>query len=302
MKKTKIVTHNGKAHRDEYLACCVIMFHAYRNGQLSYIERRMVGENDLQCPNTWVVDTGGRWDEDGLNFDHHQDDPAVAGLCAFDLVMMKIMGRRNCDTYRACSPWMKLTAVHDTSGTSSAAGAFGMDIKAYLATRSPIEKAMLSAFAETNIVHSESPLAYVMRETGRMVLLEAEEITADIPDKILLAPPPFYHAGVKVWDIRCAWGDDDHVSMALVNQAASVRSVDVVVGKNNRTGGVGVYRTAWASKKLDLSHIKEMPGVKFVHKNGFYAVITNEVSDTNISEMIKIAVEGVSGAVIDVTC
>lgn len=295
MKKTKIVTHSGKAHRDEYLACCVIMYDAYRRGQLTYIERRMCGESDLACKDTWVVDTGGEWNAASHNFDHHQDDPELTSVCSFDLVMRHILGVHAFDTFSACSPWVKLTALHDTAGGAVAASSMGIDTKTYIATRSPIEKAMLAAFSELSVIHPETPLAYCMRETGRIVVTEAEEVSVGMQERIAAAAPPFVVAGLRVWDVRSAWGENDHVSLASVNHAASTRSVDVIVGRNQRSGGSSLYRTAWATSKLNLNSIREMTGVKFVHKNGFYAVLTSEVGDAGIKEMIRLSVEGVSG-------
>lgn len=298
MKKTKIVTHSGKAHRDEYLACCVIMYDAYRRGQLTYIERRMCGENDLLCRDTWVVDTGGEWDADFLNFDHHQDDPDLSAVCSFDLVLRHVMGKSAFETFSAVSPWIKLTALHDTAGGAAAASALGIDTRTYVATRSPIEKAMLTAFSELAVVHPESPLSYCMRETGRIIIAEAEEISLGMADRIAAAAPPFVVAGLRVWDVRSAWGDNDHVSLAAVNHAASQRSVDVVVGRNQRSGGLSLYRTAWATAKMDLNHIRDMNGVKFVHKNGFYAVVSGEVGDAGLREMLQRSVVGVSGSIV----
>jgi hypothetical protein len=68
-----------------------------------------------------------------------------------------------------------------------------------------------------------------------------------------------------------------------------------VVGRNQRSGGTSLYRTSWATSKLNLSWVRDEVGVKFVHKNGFYAVIAGEVSDTALKDLIKLAVKGVSG-------
>jgi hypothetical protein len=228
-----------------------------------------------------------------LNFDHHQDAEEVKGVCAFDLVAKEIFGSRSFDVFRICNPWVKLTALHDTAGGASVASYFGIDSKSYAATRSPVEKAMLSSFGEMSVIHPESPLAICMRETGRIITAEAEEVFKGIPDRINTAPAPFLVAGIKVWDVRSAWGANDYVSTAVVNHAASTRSVDLVVGKNHRTGGVGLYRTSWATDKLDLSFLKGCTGVSFIHKNGFYAVITNEVTDADIINLIRKSVEGI---------
>jgi hypothetical protein len=289
MKKTRIVTHNGKAHRDEYLACCAIMFSEYRRGRLCFVERRMVSDSDLGCKGTWVVDTGNRWEPDLNNFDHHQPDPNLEGLCAFDLVMMKLLGEHAYESYRAVNPWMKLMAVHDTLGASEAATSSGMPLRSYLATRSPIEKMALARFGETQVLHVDSPQAICMRETGRMLICEAEEVATAGPDLIASAPPPFEHAGLRVWDVRHAWSGEDAVSTALVNQAASMLKVDIVVNRNSRTGAVGVYRQAWATDKVDLFKLNELPGVKFAHKNGFYAIITNDIPDVDLAILIAAA-------------
>lgn len=289
MRKTRIVTHNGKAHRDEYLACAVIMFSEYRQGRQTFIERRIAGSSDLNNKDTWVVDTGGAWNPELKNFDHHQQDPLLDGQCAFDLVLSEIIGREAYSTYRACSPWMKLTALHDTLGSAGAAQSMNIDIKSYSSTRSPLERAALAGFGEASVIHVESPIAIAMRETGRLITLEAEEFACATPERLSNAAPPFEHAGMKVWDLRSAWGEDDTVSIAMINHAASTRSVDVVVGRSSRGNGVSLYRQAWATHKLDLSKLQSIQGVKFVHKNGFYAILSSEVTDQDITDLLTLA-------------
>lgn len=53
---------------------------------------------------------------------------------------------------------------------------------------------------------------------------------------------------------------------------------------------MSLYRQAWATSKVDLAKLKDVPGVKFVHKNGFYAVVSSEVSDTDLAKMLAAAV------------
>jgi hypothetical protein len=278
MRKNKIVTHAGKAHRDEYLACCAIMFHAYREGKVSYVERRLAGDGDLRCKDTWVVDTGGEYSPYRRNFDHHQRD-APEGMCSLDMVLLEILGDQRYEAYRKFSPWLRLTAAHDNDGNQAAAQSLGLSNQSYYATRSPVEHCMLNAFAEVTVVHPESPLAANMREIGRFLLCEAEEITAGMEERLIASPAPFMHAGLRVWDVRSAWGSgSDSLTVAMVNQAASVRSVDLIVGRNNRTGGVSLYRTGWAGSKMDLSRLHEMEGISFAHKNGFYAIADSDVS------------------------
>jgi hypothetical protein len=299
MRKTRIVTHNGKAHRDEYLACAIIMFNEYRQGRQTFVERRIAGSSDLSNRDTWVVDTGGVWDPEMRNFDHHQNDPRLEGQCAFDLVLSDIIGADAYNTYRSCSPWMKMTALHDTLGSTGTAQAVGIDPKVYSSTRSPIERAALSGFGEASVIHVESPLAIAMRETGRLITLEAEEFACSTPERLAVSAPPFEHAGMRVWDLRSAWGEDDTVSMAMINHACSTRSVDVVVGKSNRGGGVSLYRQSWATSKLDLAKLANSVGVKFVHKNGFYAILNPDVTDSDITNLLSVASNSLEFAIVD---
>lgn len=291
MKKVKIVTHSGKAHRDEYLACCCVVFHEYTQGRLCSIERRMAGSSDLESNDVWVVDTGGRHDPGLLNFDHHQDDPQLEGMCALDLVLRFLLGPQPYASFRVVSPWLRLTALHDTKGVNAAAEESGISVKAYTSTRSPVEKAMLSLFSDLPVILPESSLMCVMRETGRILLTEASNITSEIPEALLSAPAPFVHAGLRVWDIRGVPLEADVVSMALVNQLSSAKAVDIVVSRNVGAGaGVRLYRQVWATEKLDLNLVVDHPGVRFVHKNGFYAILSNELSDADIMELLSASV------------
>lgn len=282
----KIVTHSSKAHRDEYLACCCAVWDEYRRGNLSVIERRVPGSSDLENPDTWVIDTGGRWEPELKNFDHHQPNPALATVCALDLVLKHLLDASAYVTYRTVSPWLRLTATHDTGGAAAAAAEAGMDIRAYMSTRSPIERATLLRFGELTVIHPESPIMCCMRETGRMLMNEAASVTTEVPEALTSAPAPFLHCGLRVWDIRSVRLDDSTAARAMVNQASAAKGVDVVVSFNVNTGAVGLYRQAWATPRMDLCQIASLDGVRFAHKNGFYAVIDGDLTDTQVMRLL----------------
>lgn len=104
---------------------------------------------------------------------------------------------------------------------------------------------------------------------------EAEEVTQQVPANLDVTPPPFEHAGMRVWDIRSAWVGEGEV--------------DVVIGRNSRAPGSCIYRQAWSTEKVDLFKLKDTLGVGFAHKNGLYAVVANEASDRAIMDMLSIA-------------
>lgn len=291
MKRIKIVTHHGRAHRDEYLACCAIIYHVYCKGHLAFIERRLPGESDLINKDTWVVDTGGVFDPDHKNFDHHQEAEETRGKCALDLVLEHLLPENQMRVFRATQTWLKVTAMHDNSSVAETANALRIPIPVYVSTRSPVERIMLNLFSELSLVHPESPLMHIMRETGRLLFAEAERLSDDLEGRLSSVPGPFQHAGLRVWDIRTAWKDaSDHVELALVNQAAAKRSVDIIIGRNSRHSTTGIYRTSIGTPKIDMTHLEGWPGVRFAHKNGFYVVVEPDTTDVQIMTMIGAAV------------
>jgi hypothetical protein len=292
MNRIKIVTHPGRAHRDEYLSCCAIIYHVYRSGNLAYIERRIPGDSDLANPDTWVIDTGGVHDPQRRNFDHHQEDETLSDKCALDLVLAELLPENQMKLFKITQSWLRVTALHDNSSVTETAAALRIPLQAYVSTRSPVEKAMLQMFSELVVIHPESPLYHVMRETGRLLFVEAERLSVDLEDRLSVVPAPFQHAGLRVWDIRQAWRDSsDHLELALVNQAASKRCVDVIIGRNMRQATTGMYRTHIGTAKLDMTRLKGMPGVRFFHKNGFYVVLEPDVTDTAIMALLSAAAE-----------
>ena len=76
-----ILTHPGSAHKDEFLACCVLLAE-----HPVPIERREPLPNDLADPAVAVVDVGHRHEPALNNFDHHQlakDHPPTCSLSLF---------------------------------------------------------------------------------------------------------------------------------------------------------------------------------------------------------------------------
>ncbi len=287
MRRVKIITHPGKAHRDEFLACAVAAFSIYRSGSTATIERRIAGDSDLDSSSVWVIDTGMRWDAQNLNFDHHQEDAQVEGRCALDLVLLHVLDQRAYDMFRLCNPWLRTTALHDNTGAVGAAKALGMDVKSYLGTRSPLEKAALARFGEHSVIHPGSQVMGELIDTGRVLVCEAETMRHFDEEVIPSLSLPFEHLGVRVWDVRAARLEDETISTAMLNHAAAGKSVDIVVSSSTRNANqVGLYRQPRASGRLDFSKLTGLPGVNFAHKNGFYAVLDG-ATDQSILDCIE---------------
>lgn len=284
-RKVRIVTHGGKAHRDEFLACCCAAWYEYREGATCHIERRLAMDTDLGSPDVWVIDTGGVFDGAMRNFDHHQDDPALSQECALTLVMRTLMPHSKYLAFCAVNPWLRTTAVHDSCGAARAAAALGIDMRTYNATRSPLERGMLTLFGEHNSIPGDGPLMRMMLDMGRMIFLEADEVHDIIPAKLAAAPPPAEHFGVRLWDIRSVTAEGLS-NTAVINAACAQRGVDLVITAGG-SGCYNLYRQPKADGKLNLFALEGRPGVRFTHRNGFYALIENSTEDTKLAGMIE---------------
>ena len=78
-----IVTHPGQAHRDEFLACCLLI----AAGEADCVERRDPTDGDLHNPLVIVLDQGKEHDPAMLNFDHHQLPRDAAPTCSVTLIL-----------------------------------------------------------------------------------------------------------------------------------------------------------------------------------------------------------------------
>ncbi len=70
----KIVTHNGGFHSDELFAIALLKKYVSKDLNIVRTRDRNELEEHTNDAKSWVIDVGGVWDEEKLNFDHHQSD------------------------------------------------------------------------------------------------------------------------------------------------------------------------------------------------------------------------------------
>ena len=78
----KIITHPGRAHKDDFLAICLLISRAP-----APILRGEPSPEDLADPTLAVIDVGGEHEPARMNFDHHQWSRDRAPTCALSLVL-----------------------------------------------------------------------------------------------------------------------------------------------------------------------------------------------------------------------
>lgn len=69
-----IVTHDGKFHADEVMACAILQLAL---GELSFVRTRNITKVMLEDEDCVVIDVGGEFDPSRRNFDHHMNNGPV---------------------------------------------------------------------------------------------------------------------------------------------------------------------------------------------------------------------------------
>ena len=156
--KRTILTHPGKAHRDEFISCCLLI----AAGQADRVERRDATEKDLDDSEVIVLDQGGRHQPELMNFDHHQFERDAAPACSITLVL-PLLGV-DAEVARSIWGWLEFTERMDSKGPFATAKALGLTPDALLASASPT---VLRWFQEQETLGESSPLWGLMERIGK---------------------------------------------------------------------------------------------------------------------------------------
>ena len=119
MKIKQILTHPGGAHKDEFLACCVL---AAVHG--CEIKRREPEQADLDDISVVVVDVGGEHEPSRSNFAHHQFPKDHEPICALSLVLMDLGIYEDAKNF--CD-WLETAERFDVTGPISTAKWLGVE-------------------------------------------------------------------------------------------------------------------------------------------------------------------------------
>ena len=179
-----IVTHPGQAHRDEFLACCLLI----ADLKADCIERREPTDADMADPDVIVLDQGGRHEPQLCNFDHHQFDRDADPACSITLILPYLNGI-DVEQARSIWSWLEFSELLDSKGPFATAEKLGSNPDALFAGMSPVETTILRWFqSESSIdVHRKdaeigdynpgpNPLWDLMSRIGREKLDYLDEV------------------------------------------------------------------------------------------------------------------------------
>jgi hypothetical protein len=265
---TLLLTHPGGAHKDEFLACCVLIArHAVP------VERREPTEADLAAPDVCVIDVGHRHEPELNNFDHHQLPRDLPPTCALSLVLQHL-GLYG-DAREFCE-WLETTEWFDCRGPVDTARWLGVERAALARLNSPVDLTLLRRFAQAQRVEPGQPLWEIMRMVGEDIVGHVTSSRAKLDQlarhvvrwelKIGAAP------GVVVFIPRTDTLADDAASGLdrYIERQAWARDVVGSVYPDRRAGGYGLGRFR-DNPRLDFTRIAAEPDVHFAHSRGFVA-------------------------------
>jgi len=263
-----ILTHPGGAHKDEFLACSVLLaLHPVP------VVRREPTPEDLTSPVTCVVDVGHLHEPARRNFDHHQLPKDHPPTCSLSLVLQHLGlyedARQFCD-------WLEAAEWFDCRGLVTTAHWLGADPATVSKLISPIDSTLLRRFAIARRIAPGDPLWEVMRMIGEDLLDYVKSMRSRLD---------YIGQHAEIWDLNI--GDypakiiflprteplPEEPSLGLDQFIVSRGLVNEVIGTvypDRRSTGYGLSRFR-DNSRLDFTRLAGQPGVHFTHARGFVA-------------------------------
>jgi hypothetical protein len=280
-----ILTHPGGAHKDEFLACSVLLaIHPVT------IVRREPGAGDLADPAVAVVDVGHVHDPALNNFDHHQLPKDHPPTCALSLVLRHLGlyedARQFCD-------WLEPAEWFDCRGPNDTARWLGVDRGIIGKLNSPIDGALLRSFAQSARLTPGEPLWEILRMIGEDIL----GYLRSLRDRL-----DFIARHAEVWTFDDAEGspcalflprteplpDDPSAALERYVESRGLGSrVIALISPDRRSEGYGLSRHR-DSARLDFTRIADEPDVHFAHARGFVAK-TTATDSTRLRRLLQLA-------------
>jgi len=280
-----ILTHPGGAHKDEFLACCVLV---YRHE--APISRREPRPADLEDPATLVVDVGGEHTPERGNFDHHQFPRDHEPLCALSLVLadMRIYeeARKFCD-------WLQPAEWFDCRGPRDTAQFLGVEPEVIGKMVTPIDLSLLRRFAMSRELGADDPLWQIMRMVGEDLVCYIEGLSRRLA---------FVAEHAQWWTVDGEHGSFEVLFMPrtdpmpnepsaglprYIEQEGRAESVVAMVYPDRRGDGYALARFH-DNPLLDCAQLTELEDVHFAHARGFVAK-TSATDPERLKDLLRLA-------------
>jgi len=271
-----IVTHPGGAHKDEFLACAVLL-----SKDSLPIYRREPTEADLVDETIAVLDVGGEHNPERSNFDHHQFPRDMDPTCALSLVLQHL-GLYE-DAREFCS-WLEVAEWFDCRGPNDTAEWLGVDRETMGQLNSPLDITLLQGFAK----HTEHLPGEPLWEVMRMIGTELVGYLTSLRSRL-----DFVAQHCEVWTMAqgsSEWkvlfmpyteSSPEEASGALgwhVKALGLEEEILALVYPDSRGEGYGMRRFN-DDQRLDFSLLQEEADIRFAHARGFIAKTSSTEPD-----------------------
>lgn len=261
---TSIITHPGGAHKDDFLACCVLL----ANNPVK-IERRDPTPEDLIDREIAVVDIGHQHEPALKNFDHHQFPREQAPTCALSLVL-QYLGLYD-DARRFCD-WLETSEWLDCRGPVNTAEWLGADRDILAKLNSPVDVTLLRRFAAQQAHLAGEPVWEVMRMIGQDLVGYITGLRERL-DTIAEHAEIWELNGFKALFMPRTDPLPGEPSAGLgryIEEQGLEREVLATIYPDRRGKGYGMRRFN-DDPRLDFTRIDGEPDVHFTHQQGFIA-------------------------------
>ncbi len=273
-----IITHPGSAHRDEFLACCLLV-----SEYNIPIERREPTKKDLDDPLICVIDVGGEHTEGRNNFDHHQFPADHSPICSLSLILQK-MGLYQ--EARQFFDWLEPTERFDTQGPVQTTKWLGIDRSILSKLHSPVDSTVLFQFSK----HAQLQSGDLIYEVMRLVGTDMVNYLRSMREKV-----KFIENNAVIWNLKPTCGSNDLLAIFLPRVPTEVESpaqglnrfieaqqiqdkVAAVIYPDRRGSGYGMSRYN-DHEDFDFTLIADEEDVHFAHARGFVAKTTATEAD-----------------------
>ena len=282
----RIVTHPGGAHKDDLLACCVLIA---KHG--CPVVRRDPTDEELADSTVAIVDVGGSHDAALHNYDHHHFPREHPPTCSLSLVLDG-MGLYQ-DALKFCD-WLEPAEWFDSRGPNKTAEWLGISRRAVSQMMSPIDIALLRRFAAKSEHAAGEYLYEFMRFVGADLIRYLRDVREGIDLVGKLSERWSVAAGEEVIETVYLPRNDESPdepsgSLARFIRATGIEDVIGAIVYPDRRGcgyGIGRYED---DPRLDFSQLDGESDVHFAHKSGFMCK-TTATDPERLRELIKSAV------------
>ena len=279
-----ILTHPGGAHKDDYLACSLLVA---QHG--APIERREPEQDDLDDSSVLVVDVGGEHEPDRGNFDHHQFPRDHDPICALSLVLQDLGLYEDAKMFcEGSSPRSGLTPGSRRDGQ-----VVGVDRDIISKLNSPMDVTLLRRFAQAERLDPGDLLYEMMRWVGEDLL----EYLKTLRERLT-----FIGKHGELWTLEANGGDSFKVlfmprtnplpaepSVGLGRYLDSIGEAEDVAGlvyPDRRGSGYGLSRHN-DHPRMEFTRIGAEDDA-FAHARGFVAK-TSATEKERLKELLRAA-------------